>query len=676
MSAVENKLLTDNFESYTSGTWPSLGGWEQFWNVASDPSNNKVTNSYNSEGSNSLQIYGAHSGCWGAMTRKSVTLPKQFIIETSMMASGDAFTSGSCHSWAGDLWMSLGDGLGGTGESVLLRYYKDSNFRAVGESLLSSYSQYNTMNWYNIKMKVDLDAGTVDYWINNNYAGQKFSQDLKDRITTNSYLAVGSGGGRGWIDDVKVTNATDITITLSNSGGGAWEYSRDLTILNPGAALTDYQVLVNLTGANFPIEANTSGADIRFTDVGSAELNYWIESWDFTNRSGKVWVNVTNIPAGVSTLRMWYGNPNATSSSNIKATFIDGDDFISDTSSNYQWADGSGSFYISNGVFYIEGGGATAHTLVPKVQNPPASYIMEMYAKEDAKHVLGVTGFMDSLSGPTQAYSYYMSIYSGDYFILSRADAGILPFVPISFSANTWYYFLGRFSPSNISGKWNRAIDGTSTTDSTRTSGYYGITIHLANAQIDWWFVRSYASSEPSISFASYNLTGRVFNASSGLTIIGALVKLDTYQQYNATTNSTGDYAMNVPAGTYTVSASAAEYSTNTTTVTINGDTVNDFALSILPPIRFINGTVIDSLNRIGITGAKVFANASITTTNASGFYSFAVPSGTYNITATFEPMFYTNSSITVSTIGKAVVWQDIELLKKQTGNITGSVTS
>ena len=85
---------------------------------------------------------------------------------------------------------------------------------------------------------------------------------------------------------------------------------------------------------------------------------------------------------------------------------------------------------------------------------------------------------------------------------------------------------------------------------------------------------------------------------------------------------------------------------------------------------------MIDSLNRTGIAGANVFANSSLTTTNASGFYSFTVPSGTYNITAIFEPTYYTNSSITVSAIGKAVVWQDIELLKKPTGNISGSVST
>jgi hypothetical protein len=90
---------------------------------------------------------------------------------------------------------------------------------------------------------------------------------------------------------------------------------------------------------------------------------------------------------------------------------------------------------------------------------------------------------------------------------------------------------------------------------------------------------------------------------------------------------------------------------------------------------RFINGTIIDNTNREGIAGVKVSTNTSLfTTTNSSGFYSFAVTSGTYKIMAQFEPVYYTNSSITVSTIGKAIVVQDIKLVKKLTGNIAGSI--
>lgn len=99
-------------------------------------------------------------------------------------------------------------------------------------------------------------------------------------------------------------------------------------------------------------------------------------------------------------------------------------------------------------------------------------------------------------------------------------------------------------------------------------------------------------------------------------------------------------------------------------------------ATTILPGQKFINGTVMDNVNKTGIAGVKVSANASIsTTTNPSGFYSMAVTSGTYDITATFEPTYYANTSIISTGLG-AVVVKDIELVKKPTGNITGGVTN
>jgi PKD repeat protein len=91
--------------------------------------------------------------------------------------------------------------------------------------------------------------------------------------------------------------------------------------------------------------------------------------------------------------------------------------------------------------------------------------------------------------------------------------------------------------------------------------------------------------------------------------------------------------------------------------------------------VRFINGTIMDGVNKAGLAGVRVFTNTSLSTvTNATGFYSFSVNAGTYNITATFEPVYYPNST-TISLQG-AVVMQNIELLKKTTGNITGSVSN
>jgi hypothetical protein len=97
---------------------------------------------------------------------------------------------------------------------------------------------------------------------------------------------------------------------------------------------------------------------------------------------------------------------------------------------------------------------------------------------------------------------------------------------------------------------------------------------------------------------------------------------------------------------------------------------------SILPSIRYINGTVKDNFTEESLAGVTVTANSTLSTTsNAIGFYSFAVSDGSYDLISTYDIRYYTNTT-RVSTIGQAVVIRDIELLRKSTGNIIGSVTS
>ena len=94
------------------------------------------------------------------------------------------------------------------------------------------------------------------------------------------------------------------------------------------------------------------------------------------------------------------------------------------------------------------------------------------------------------------------------------------------------------------------------------------------------------------------------------------------------------------------------------------------------PPVGFINGTVMDSVDKTGIAGVLVSTNTSISTiTNATGFYSFSLTSGTYDLTAAFPPTYYENRTIRVTTVISGVVVQDIDFLKKPTGNISGTIT-
>ena len=88
----------------------------------------------------------------------------------------------------------------------------------------------------------------------------------------------------------------------------------------------------------------------------------------------------------------------------------------------------------------------------------------------------------------------------------------------------------------------------------------------------------------------------------------------------------------------------------------------------------YINGTVRSGGS--GVEGVTVSTNTTVsTTTDASGFYSLPVTAGSYELTASLEPEYYTNSSVTAS-LDSGVVVRDIELLIKPTGTISGSVTN
>ena len=149
--------------------------------------------------------------------------------------------------------------------------------------------------------------------------------------------------------------------TLSNSGGGSWQYYKEITVNeNSGNTLTDYQVLVELSGSNFPTNALYDGADVRFTDANGNELSYWIESWDYSGKNTKIWVKVQTISAhGTETIQMYYGNPSASKSSNGESTFEFFDDFEDDDIDFTKWTiekEGSINYNINNGILHVETG--------------------------------------------------------------------------------------------------------------------------------------------------------------------------------------------------------------------------------------------------------------------------------------------------------------------------------
>ncbi len=129
----------------------------------------------------------------------------------------------------------------------------------------------------------------------------------------------------------------------------------------------------------------------------------------------------------------------------------------------------------------------------------------------------------------------------------------------------------------------------------------------------------------------TWPVTGRVV-ATNGTPIPGA--GLDIPSVATATTNGNGDFSMQVPNGTYTVTVSAVGYYTIYPTVTVAGPTSNLTYTLALVPLYPIHGTVIDGGSARGLGGVTVsligitYYVATTAVTTANGSFTILGPPG------------------------------------------------
>jgi len=99
-----------------------------------------------------------------------------------------------------------------------------------------------------------------------------------------------------------------------------YRYRIPLTIEEKsGAHLTDYQVKIEIQGID-PNQPNCvdfsriqhipgGGVDVMFTDQTHQPINFWVKSWDDTNKTATIWVKVPKLTAyQKTTVYMYYGN--------------------------------------------------------------------------------------------------------------------------------------------------------------------------------------------------------------------------------------------------------------------------------------------------------------------------------------------------------------------------------
>jgi len=199
-----------------------------------------------------------------------------------------------------------------------------------------------------------------------------------------------------------------------------FNYIRPIHIKGSTEDLRDYQVRIVLNKNNFPLEkCKSDGSDIRFRDETGEALSYWIESW--TPNEAVIWCKIPYIPA-CRTKDIWivFGNPNAKSESNGKATF----DFFNDFEELNFDNEAEGAFKIVDGTYLDSDGiGSGDEWHGPRGSSDLPTPLSNFEMKVKIKQIVSISGlerqgvYLCDGSGNI-VYVFYL----GDFWALSAAS--------------------------------------------------------------------------------------------------------------------------------------------------------------------------------------------------------------------------------------------------------------
>jgi len=93
----------------------------------------------------------------------------------------------------------------------------------------------------------------------------------------------------------------------------AWPYRLTVTVSNPGAALVNHPVRIDLGAAPVTLfdAARLDGADLLpvRVDLSTEITDKWVEDLDFISRRGVLWVRLPLVDPGDTVIQVYFGNP-------------------------------------------------------------------------------------------------------------------------------------------------------------------------------------------------------------------------------------------------------------------------------------------------------------------------------------------------------------------------------
>ncbi len=286
----------------------------------------------------------------------------------------------------------------------------------------------------------------------------------------------------------------------------SWQYQRKIGITeNSGTNLVDYQVLLDLSGSDFPIHAQSDGSDLKFVFDGK-ELSYWIEAFNPKAKTCKVWIKVPKLPAKDSvTVMMYSGNPGASSRSSGAATFEFFDDFEGKDLNTNIWAhdaSAGGSYFVSDSHLALYCGGSDCNSIV-KTKTAKVfekdNVAIEMYGYETDYGYSNHHCTRFSCSARTDNYA---QVPSGSPYYSHLTTSFQEDKAPLPFNVRQKRGIIHRGTEgTQFYTELENGIKYTDRTPYYNSGTEWGIEFYCYHAKfwIDWVRIRKYTASEPTV---------------------------------------------------------------------------------------------------------------------------------------------------------------------------------
>ena len=198
--SLDNIIFSDDFESYTLGTFPFVGGWQIVWNGAGDQYQ-VITDTYSLSPTKSLQLMGSYG--WSAVIKKDFSSSSNKIgYEAYMMyPPGGSPSIGFFNQYAAT-WGRTYSYIGLSEYGIFA--YESTN---EGEHWLMSCSPYT---WYKIRVVIDKTTQLYDVWVDDIQRGYNIPITYNPNEILSLQLQVGWVNANGYFDNVKVFSVSQI----------------------------------------------------------------------------------------------------------------------------------------------------------------------------------------------------------------------------------------------------------------------------------------------------------------------------------------------------------------------------------------------------------------------------------------------------------------------------------